>query len=441
MAHTNAETTTPGGYIFTLPDIGEGVAEGEILAWLAKPGEAIKEDQPLLEVMTDKVTVEIPAPRAGYLARQLVKVGDVVPVGSPLVEITSTQGEAVPSAETASSSPSPVNEAPALPALPPLSESVAQTPVASLPVPAIAVESSVTGRRVLAAPATRQKAKMLGLNLCQISGTGPHGRIMLEDVERASTSPRSAEVAKSRHASTAWNHSTFPSEQRMPYSGLRKRIGDRLTESTQQIPSFALVEDVSMGKAEGVRAELKPMAQEQGVRLTPLAFIAKATCMALAEFPGLNSSLSADGSQIIQHGGVHLGIAVDVPQGLIVPVIANAHALSVLELAREIQHLGQEAKQGNLTTLKLTGSTFTISSIGSIGGLFGIPIINPPEAAILGVNQMRKAPVVNEHDAIVVGQLMNLSLSADHRIVDGATTAHFMNRVKFLLQHPSHLLV
>jgi pyruvate dehydrogenase E2 component (dihydrolipoamide acetyltransferase) len=183
------------------------------------------------------------------------------------------------------------------------------------------------------------------------------------------------------------------------------------------------------------------MAQSLEIKLTPLAFIAKATCMALAEFPSLNSSLNAEGSEITQHGGVHLGIAVDVPQGLIVPVIANAHALSVLELAREIQHLGQEAKQGRLNTLKLTGSTFTISSIGSIGGLFGIPIINPPEAAIMGVNQLRKVPIVNENNEIVVGQLMNLSLSADHRIVDGATTAHFMTRVKYLLQHPSLLLV
>lgn len=439
MEHTHSTLTSEQGYIFTLPDIGEGVAEGEVLAWLANQGDEIKEDQPLLEVMTDKVTVEIPAPRAGYLARQFVGVGDIVPVGAALVEITANapgllpvteQQEAVPEVATP---PAPIVKQ---------TSTIAPTPAKNdlsvLPVPAVAVQSPVTGQRVLAAPATRQKAKMLGVNLCQVSGTGPHGRVTLEDVERHT---QVASQQGSLTSSVSWNTQPPMVETRRPYTGLRKRIGERLLSSTQQIPSFALVEEVRMSNAETMRAELKPLAEAQATRLTPLAFIAKATCIALAEFPSLNSSLNETGTEITEFGHIHLGVAVDVEQGLMVPVIENAHRLSLFELASRIQYIGQQAKAGELKSLKLSGGTFTISSIGSIGGLFGIPIINPPEAAILGVNQLRKVPVVNESNAIVVAEVLNLSLSADHRIVDGATTARFMNRIKFLLQNPSHLLV
>lgn len=431
---STSSTNTTNVYTFTLPDIGEGVAEGEIMAWFAEEGQTIQEDQALLEVMTDKVTVEIPAPRAGILLKKYVQVGDVVPVGNPLLDLHF--GEAL--SETSSSS---------------TVETKSEAPVSS-PVPqktltpetnvAPAVEPSSQGaceltHAVLAAPATRQLAKRLNVDIHTVTGTGLHGRIRPEDVEDHARRVSVPQGATSSHTSIL-RQSPLEAKD-IPYTGIRKKIGERLLTSTQNIPSFAYVDEIRMDKVEALRQELKGMASEAGVKLTPLTFVLKAVTLALQSFPQLNSRLNDAQTLIHQHANIHLGVAVDAPQGLVVPVISNAEHLHLFEIAKRVQELGTLAKDGKLKPQQMQGGTFTVSSIGSIGGLLGIPIINAPEVAILGVNALRKVAVVNDRDEIVVGKVLNLSISADHRVVDGADAARFVNLVKSLLESPAQLLL
>jgi pyruvate/2-oxoglutarate dehydrogenase complex dihydrolipoamide acyltransferase (E2) component len=431
---TSSNIQTETILTFTLPDIGEGVAEGEIMAWLVEEGQAVQEDQALVEVMTDKVTVEIPAPRQGIVLKRYAQVGDVLPVGSPLVDLyfgdADTMPQAQPQAPASSTLPAqketketaPSHEPPVLQEAPKTCSTTLQTP----PSP-VAYETQIP----IAAPATRQLAKNLGVDLHHVQGTGKFGRITPDDVHRFSSTSKSRSFTIARPITPA---------QTLPYSGIRKKIGERLLNSTQNIPSFAYVDEIRMDKLQALRSDLKTLGSKQGIKITPLTFVLRATALALQEFPQLNSRLNEEETQIQQFRAVNLGIAVDTPNGLVVPVVPNAEKLSLFELAEAVQTLGESARAGKLTAKEMQGGTFTVSSIGSIGGLMGIPIINAPEVAILGVNQVRKVPVVNDKDEIVVGQVMNLSISADHRIVDGADTARFINRMKAYLESPVELL-
>lgn len=426
VASSNTQTETI--LTFTLPDIGEGVAEGEIMTWLVEEGQAVQEDQALVEVMTDKVTVEIPAPRQGIVLKRYAPVGEILPVGSPLVDIYFGEAEALPQVQ-APASPT-VDTVPAKASS--LKEAIlveAPTMLSTtlLPHPSVSYETALP----LAAPATRQLAKNLGVNLHHVQGTGKFGRITPDDVHRFSSTSKSRSFTMARPITPA---------QTLPYSGIRKKIGERLLNSTQNIPSFAYVDEIRMDKLQALRSDLKTLGSKQGIKITPLTFVLRATALALQEFPQLNSRLNEDETQIQQSQSVNLGIAVDTPNGLVVPVVPHAEKLSLFELAEAVQSLGESARAGKLTAKDMQGGTFTVSSIGSIGGLMGIPIINAPEVAILGVNQVRKVPVVNDKDEIVVGQVMNLSISADHRIVDGADTARFINRMKAYLESPVELL-
>ncbi|MCE2929994.1 MAG: 2-oxo acid dehydrogenase subunit E2 [Vampirovibrionales bacterium] len=432
--HVTSPTHTANVYTFTLPDIGEGVAEGEIMAWFAEEGQALQEDQALLEVMTDKVTVEIPAPRAGILLKKYVQVGDVVPVGQALVDIHF--GEALH--ETSPSSTVETKSEPVVAS--PAPQKTLHPETKAIP----AVEPSPQGaceltHAVLAAPATRQLAKRLNVDIHTVVGTGLHGRIRPEDVEDHARRVSVPQGATSSHTSIL-RQSPLEAKD-IPYTGIRKKIGERLLASTQNIPSFAYVDEIRMDKVEALRQELKGMASEAGVKLTPLTFVLKAVTLALQSFPQLNSRLNDAQTVIHQHANIHLGVAVDAPQGLVVPVVSNAEHLHLFEIAKRVQELGMLAKEGKLKPQQMQGGTFTVSSIGSIGGLLGIPIINAPEVAILGVNALRKVAVVNERDEIVVGKVLNLSISADHRVVDGADAARFVNLLKSLLESPAQLLL
>jgi len=452
---TSLQKTDDGLIIFTLPDIGEGVAEGEIIEWLVNEGDTVAEDQSIVEVMTDKVTVEIPAPRAGTIVKFYAAVGDVVDVGAPLVAFSDVGAGPVPArqdhtpAEIPHPSPTPsTNE---------LKQASLEAEPTPTPEPATSSKNDPAPKEkekgsssvILAAPATRQLAKSLNVPICQINGSGPHGRVMPHDVETYSQRGATAlQLTPTTAVSAPFIMSTAPPlinqtpvANIVPYTGMRKRIGERLLESHQNVPSFAYVEEIRMDRVEALRQELKPTLVEQGIKLSPLTFVMRAVTLALVEFPPLNSQLDTQAAKITQPDTVNLGLAVDTPQGLIVPVIQKAHQHSLLSLAVEIQRLGLAAREQKLSREDVQGATFTVSSIGSIGGVLGIPIINPPESAIMGVNQIRKMPVVDEHDHIVVGRVMNLSLSADHRVVDGADAARFMNRVKALLESPSLLLL
>jgi pyruvate/2-oxoglutarate dehydrogenase complex dihydrolipoamide acyltransferase (E2) component len=461
---------TASADLFTLPDIGEGVAEGEILQWLAEEGALVQEDAPLLEVMTDKVTVEIPAPKTAILGKRLVQVGDIVPVGSPICQWgAGASGNTTPNA----SSPIVVD---AVDELALLANAIVQEATAAYDSPIVVVgggssfdveETLEAGKRVLATPATRKLARTMGLSLATIKGSGENGRVTKQDVEQAFAYQQAPPLQKAIPVPTTPTVScsftvdakpsvigqALPTETVLrektpttqtterPYTGIRRTIGDRLLVAKKTIPDFAFIEAIDVTQLEALREKAKPLLQAQGVKLSILPFVLKAVSQALLAFPALNAELRESEGKIIEKHFVNLGLAVDTPTGLVVPVLHQAHQQTVQELAKNVQLLAEQARTGKLARSAMQGGSFTVTSIGSMGGTIGIPIINPPEVAIMAVNRIVKQPIVNANDEIVIGKMINLTLTVDHRVVDGADAARFMNHVKQLLEAPLALLL
>ena len=463
-------TTTASADLFTLPDIGEGVAEGEILQWLAEEGTLVQEDAPLLEVMTDKVTVEIPAPKTAILGKRLVQVGDVVPVGSPICQWgTGNTNEDVP-LNTAVDDLSSLADAIVHDAT-----EAYVAPIATFEAET-AEETVVDGKLILATPATRKLARTMGIALAKIKGSGENGRVTKQDVEQAFERQQSPATEKPLSVEKPTVSCSFtvgagsvnkqangtgasavalvalPKETvvtlapttattQRPYTGIRRTIGDRLLVAKKTIPDFAFIEAIDVTQLEAIRQQAKPLLEAQGIKLSILPFVLKAVSQALLAFPALNSELREAEGKIVEKQFVNLGLAVDTPTGLVVPVLHQAHQQSVQQLAKNVQQLAEQARTGKLDRASMQGGTFTVTSIGSVGGIIGIPIINPPEVAIMAVNRIVKQPIVNDRDEIVVGKVMNLTLTVDHRVVDGADAARFMNHVKQLLEAPLALLL
>ncbi len=416
---------------FKLPDIGEGVHEGEITKWLVQPGDLLKADQPMVEVMTDKATVEIPSPIAGTVDSLGAKEGETVQVGKTLLTIR----ESGSPAKVAAKIEAPVQQ---------------RTVQAS--APERKVEDEVVPFNVLATPATRKLARDLEVDLKGIKGTGLQGRVTKVDVQMAAEGQEAA-AARPSHTltgveSAATSGSTalarpalvqVGTTQRIPLKGLRKKIAEAMARSTHTAAHFTFVEEVDFTEVVKLRLAHKPEAEKRGVKLTFLPFILKALVPALKEFPYLNSSLDDAAGEIVLKGDYHIGIATDTPNGLIVPVIKNVDRKSIWELAADIQVLSDRARNGKSTMEDLKGGTFTITNAGSIGGVFATPVINHPEVAILGVNAVRKRPMVVD-DQIVIREMMFLAISVDHRVVDGADAARFMNRLAYFLTDPSRLV-
>jgi pyruvate dehydrogenase E2 component (dihydrolipoamide acetyltransferase) len=424
-------------YEFKLPDIGEGVHEGEIVAWLVQPGETVAEDQPLLEVMTDKVTAEIPSPVAGRVESTQGKVGEVIRVGAAVVVLETEI------AETPSAAALPTLEASSV-AAEPSAQKVApgyggsNGKTVSEPFPPVGGPAAAgASTKVLAAPATRRLARELGVSLDAVPGSGPHGRVTQQDIRLATSQPKP--VAKPLAAATP-TEPARAEDKRVPLSGLRRRIAEHLVHAKQTAPHFGYVDEVDMSEIVSIRKSLMPDAQAQGVSLSFLPFIVKAVVSGLKAYPMLNASLDDARQEIVYRADFNLGIAVSTEQGLVVPVVHHADRLSVKEIAQRIAELANKARQNKLTLDDLQGGTFTLTNIGSIGGLFGIPIINHPEVAILGVNKIVRRPIVNADDTMTVADMMYLSLSCDHRVVDGADAARFVNHVKAQLELPARLL-
>lgn len=413
---------------FKLPDIGEGVAEGEIVQWLVKPGDVVAEDQSLVEIMTDKVTAEIPSPCAGTIVECRGDVGDIIPVETVIVVIDRDGSVAKPSSDKAVEKQAEANGKP--------EAAPVASATATLPRPAI---QRAAGEKATAAPATRKLARTLRVDINSIMGSGSRGRVTPDDVKLAASQPAAA-CARSGATLTLPQAVGSTDEVRVPYTGMRRKIGDHLVKSKQTAPHFAYVDEVDVTDLVRLRKQLKADAAEQGVKLTYLAFIVKAVVEGLKQFPTLNSTLDDSSNTLIQKQYYHIGVAVDTPQGLVVPVIKHAETLSVLQIALAIGQLSEKARTGTLSQQDVTGGTFTITSIGNVGGLFGIPIINYPEVAILGVNKIAPRPVVVDGE-IGIADIMYLSSSCDHRVVDGADTARFMNHVKDLLESPARLLI
>jgi pyruvate dehydrogenase E2 component (dihydrolipoamide acetyltransferase) len=411
---------------FRLPDIGEGIAEGEIVKWRVEVGQQVSEEDDFVEVMTDKATVMITVPWDGVIAELRFKDGDVVPVESVMAVIDTSGGGSAAATEERSAASAP------------------ETPVAA-PVTATALKSASPGK-VLAAPATRRRAREMGIDLQLVRGTGPRGRITVEDLTDHLGRPQrevvmpAATPAPARPATPPPRPAPGQREQRVPLQGLRRKIAEAMTRSKSTAAHFTYVDDLEVTELVKIRRAAKAAFADKGVNITYMPFIMKAVVEAMRAYPAMNSSLDESAQELVIKHYYNFGFATDTDNGLIVPVVKDVDQKSISALAREIQDLAQRTRDGKVTRDDLTGGTFTITNAGNIGGLFATPIINYPEAAILGVHAIKKTPVVRDGE-IVVGEVMYLSVSIDHRIVDGATGAHWMNVVKQYLENPSLLLL
>jgi pyruvate dehydrogenase E2 component (dihydrolipoamide acetyltransferase) len=436
---------------FRLPDIGEGVAEGEVVKWFVHEGDEVREDAPLVSVLTDKANVEIPSPKAGRIVRLHAAEGAKVKVGALLVTIETAGGASAPT-------PSP-----------PASPAPATAPSAASPGPAAASGPS-SGPRVLATPYVRRLANEKGVDLGGLTGTGPGGRITEEDVQRASTTggptqsassvpapasaprspaspdtpPRSTastETPSPKSKSAAPSRPSSPADEveRVPIRGLRRVIAEHMAESKHRAAHFTYVEEVDATELVRTRDRMAKHVERSGLKLTYLPFIVKAVVAGLREYPTLNATMDDERQELIVHKRPHIGIALAGPDGLLVPVLRDADHKSVSMIARELNDLGERGRAAKLTRDELTGSTFTITSLGALGGVLATPILNYPEVGILGVHRIVRRPIYNAEGQLVPAHLMNLSISLDHRVIDGITGAQFLATVKAQLEDP-HLL-
>jgi pyruvate dehydrogenase E2 component (dihydrolipoamide acetyltransferase) len=416
---------------FRLPDIGEGVAEGEVVQWFVHEGDPIKEDAPLVSVLTDKANVEIPSPKAGRVAKIHAQVGEKVKVGGLLVTI---EVEGAAAAESPVAASKPVTTAPATP---------------SAPVAPSAPTVPAAGGPVLASPYVRRLAAERGIDLSRISGSGPGGRIVEADLSAAAP----AEVARpgppAQPASLpSGPRPTSPAKppsgesdvtERIPIRGLRRAIADHMAESKHKAAHFTYVEEVDVSELVRVRDRMAKHVEQQGVRLSYLPFIIKGVVAGLRAHPRVNATFDEERNELVLHSTYNIGVATAAPDGLLVPVVHHAETRSILQLSREIQELAERARAGKLTRAELTGGTFTITSLGALGGVLATPILNYPEVGILGVHRIFRRPVYRPDGSIGPADLMNLSISLDHRLLDGIEGAQFIATVKSYLEDPHQL--
>ena len=399
-------------YELKLPDIGEGVAEGEIVRWLVKAGDAVKEDQPLVEVMTDKASVEIPSPRTGTIAALHAEEGAIVPVGTVIVTIATAGDAPGPATVSAHTAPAAAGS------------SASATAAAAAPA---------AGARIEVTPAVRALAKELGVALESVKGTGPNGRITAEDVKGAAAGTGSA--VRAAPAPEAPNSDVT----RIPLRGLRRKIADAMRRSLSTAAQFTFVAECDFTQLVAHRAQLKPQAEAAGIKLTYLAYILRALPAVLTRFPLLNSSLDDDTQEVILKHKHHLGIATNTDDGLTVPVLHDAGSLGLFAIAREIDRLAAAAREHKLKLDELQGGTFSVTSTGTHGGLLATPILHHPQVAILGLHAITPKPAV-VNGQIVARDMGNLSLSMDHRVVDGAVGADFLYALIDGLQSPGSWL-
>ena len=413
---------------FRLPDIGEGIAEAEIVAWHVKIGDMVEEDQPIADMMTDKATVEMAAPVSGRIVELAGNVGDQIPIGSTLAVFETEGGEAV--AEPAPVA-APAPKADPVPAKAEPAPAKVEAPVAVAEVPAAKPHTS-SAKKVLASPAVRQRAKELGVDLGDVHPASGD-RVKHSDLDAFLKYRVGASAAPMRAAVVAGDDTV----EEIKVAGLRRRIAENMAESKRRIPHFAYVEEIDVTAVEALR---QAMNADRGERpkLTMLPFLIRAMTRAAADFPMVNARFDDEAGVVSRHSAVHLGMATQTDAGLSVPVIRNAQAHDVWGLAAEIVRLAEATRRGKAKREELSGSTITLTSLGALGGIVSTPVINRPEVAIVGVNRMVERPVVIE-GRIEVRKMMNLSSSFDHRVVDGMDAARFIQAMKKLLEVPALL--
>ncbi len=453
---------------FRLPDIGEGVAEGEVVHWFVEEGGSIQEDAPLVSVLTDKANVEIPSPRGGRIAKLHAKEGEKVKVGALLVTIE--EAGATGPAPAAGQTPTPA-AGPSGGTAETASSRGAAAPSAAVPPPTAApppTPAPAASARVLAAPYVRRLAAERGIDLSQLRGSGPNGRITEQDLDHPTPTPVAVPAPAPAAAPAARAvpegapaprtepaHAPTPSrgappsagppvaagadDERIPIRGLRRVISEHMTEATHRAAHFTYVEEIDVSELVRTREKMAQHLEKQGTRLTFLPFIMKAVVAGLRAHPQMNASMDDEKNELVVHHRYHLGIAMAAPEGLIVPVVREVDSKSVGRLARELQDLSERGRAGKLGRSELTGSTFTITSLGSLGGVLATPILNYPEVAILGVHKIVRRPVYRTDGTLGPADLMNLSVSLDHLVIDGIVGAQFLSVVKANLEDP-HLL-
>ena len=442
-------------YVFKLPDLGEGTVAAEIVSWRVKPGDVVAEDDVVVEVMTEKAAVEVPAPVGGRVVSTTGSPGDMVPVGSELIVLeTAATATAAPSpaakaaARTPASAPAP---APAAAAAAPAGAarpapgnngaggngaSLGAVPEAPPPVP---------GARIATSPAVRRRAHEAGVDLRQVAGSGPNGRIVAKDLEayvvrRAQGQPTPLRSPPKVVAASARPATARGGTEEIKVIGLRRLIAQRMSDAKRNIPHFAYVEELDITELEALRRYLNGRQEQGAPALTYLPFLALALVRVLKDFPQCNAQYDAERGVIVRHAAVHLGIATQTPDGLKVPVVHNAQALTLWELAAEMRRVSEAARTNKATREELSGSTITITSLGKLGGIASTPIINAPEVAIIGVNRAVERPVVID-GAIAIRRIMNLSSSFDHRFVDGYDAAAMIQALKECLEHPATIFI
>ncbi len=429
-----------GNFVFKLPDIGEGVVEGEIVQWHVSVGDTVAEDDPIVDVMTDKATVTIPSPVSGTIHSLSGGVGDMIAVGSTLLEINSEGSETIDSMENESEEKEPelgdVSDSEGVTSSPPTEKYVpeeAPLPEIKIPPkkPVAPAPVKKTSTRILASPAVRKRARESEVSLSEVRGSGPAGRIRHADLD--------AYIAAGGTVSGAppTSYSTKRTEvSQVKVVGLRRKIAEQMTLSKSRIPHFSYFEEVDITELESLRGALNTSRDDSQPKLTYLPFIMLALSKIMPEHPECNAHYDDEEGVVNRHGAVNLGIATQTERGLYVPVVKNVETMDIWRAASEMQRVASAARDGSASLDELSGSTFTITSLGREGGLGATPIINHPEVSILGVHKAREMPVVR-NGQIVVRRIMNLSSAFDHRVVDGADGAALIQHLRRMLENPA----
>jgi 2-oxoisovalerate dehydrogenase E2 component (dihydrolipoyl transacylase) len=426
-----------GTFAFKMPDIGEGVVEGEVVEWMVAVGDSVKEDDPILSVMTDKATVEIPSPVDGKVTKVIGEAGDILPVGVVCIEFeVDGDGNASASAPApeAKAEPAPAPEPKAEPAPAP-----APTPApAATPAPAPAVVERAPGTKALASPAVRQRARQANVDLNFVAGSGPAGRISHADLDaHIAGGANGASRARPMGASARVEKN---GTEDIKVIGLRRKIAEGMVSSYSTIPHFSYFEEVDVTALEELRQHLNATRPEGAPKLTYLPFIMQALVKALDERPECNALYDDDSNVVTRHEAINLGIATQTDRGLFVPVVKHVEAMDIWQAATEMTRVTSATRDGKATADDLSGSTFTITSLGRLGGLGATPIINKPEVGILGVHNAKDRAVVKDGN-IVIRRIMNLSSSWDHRVVDGHDGASLVQLIKSYLEHPATIFM
>ena len=431
---------------FHLPDLAEGMTEAEVVGWKVKEGDRVAIDQPIVEVMSDKATVEIPSPRAGVLSRINYKEGQVCKVGEVLFVIDEVGASAAAPQTTARAGNGHAAPPPQAAPEPPRAEipqpAASKTP-STPPGTPVLIDASAGRSRVLATPATRRLARQLGVDLAAVAPSGHRGQVTSEDVRRSAEGGAHARPAAGREPERRVPVAREPvaiakgdREERIPFRGLRKRIAENMDRSVHTAAHFTYVEEVDCTDLVAVRKRAAERGKERGLKLTYLPFIMKAVVAGLKKWPQLNAALDEQSQEIVRKKYYHLGIAAQGPQGLMVTVVRDADQRSIFDIAAELERLAKVVQDGSATRDDLVGSTFTISSLGKLGGVLATPILNFPEVGIIGVHELKERPAVVDGQ-IAIRWMMNLSISLDHRLVDGWDGAMFLQSVKQLLEDPT----